>query len=352
MPDHTPNENPDPRGLASDRPRVRQAPRFDPNHVYSDDGEAMGGPEGFRMPRIDLQREDLRTRPTDDLLPGVEEETAYRSSRRVTGGGGLDPATRKLAMAAGAIGVALVGFIGLWSLVQGTGGPVPVIEADNRPLRVKPANPGGMQISGADDAILSGASDDAPESLAPKPEAPMPGRLAPPSVPQPLPPSGSETTEEPVIQGSPSPGAKAAVDSPAVTGKATEQKLPSSPKPPVTTEDADDETPSAPPSAAPSKTAPQAAAKPAPSVAPASNGHVTVQLAALNSEDAAHSEWNRLSRRMPDLLGHRQPSISKTEHDGKTYWRLRTGGFADVAAAKSFCAEVRAKGGGCSVATF
>ncbi|APH54557.1 Hypothetical protein GbCGDNIH9_1259 [Granulibacter bethesdensis] len=349
MPDHTPNESPDPRGLASDRPRVRQAPRFDPNRVYADEGEAMGGPEGFRMPRIDLQREDLRTRPTDDLLPGVEEEAAYRSSRRATGGGGLDPATRKLAMAAGAIGVALVGFIGLWSLLQGTGGPVPVIEADNRPLRVKPANPGGMQISGADDAILSGASDDAPESLAPKPEAPMPGRLAPPSVPQPLPPvSGSETTEEPVMQGGASSTPKATADSPAVSGRATEQKAPASVKPPVTTEDADDETPSAPTP----KTASQGAAKPAPSVAPASNGHVTVQLAALNSEDAAHSEWNRLSRRMPDLLGHRQPSISKTEHDGKTYWRLRTGGFADVAAAKSFCAEVRAKGGGCSVATF
>ena len=60
---------------------------------------------------------------------------------------------------------------------------------------------------------------------------------------------------------------------------------------------------------------------------------------------AAQSEWQRLAKRMPDLLGDRRPAISKVERDGRTVWRLRTGGFADIAQATAFCERVRAKGG-------
>ena len=77
-----------------------------------------------------------------------------------------------------------------------------------------------------------------------------------------------------------------------------------------------------------------------------------MQLAALTSEEAAHKEWQRLSKRMPDLLNDRQPSFSRTEYHGRTYWRVRTTGFADAAQARAFCGHVRAKGGGCSVADF
>ena len=77
-----------------------------------------------------------------------------------------------------------------------------------------------------------------------------------------------------------------------------------------------------------------------------------VQLAAVGSEDAAHSEWARLEKHWPDLFGHRQPAFSKTEHSGRALWRVRTGGFSDVAQATAFCERVRAKGAGCSIADF
>ena len=55
---------------------------------------------------------------------------------------------------------------------------------------------------------------------------------------------------------------------------------------------------------------------------------------------------------MPDVIGTRHPLFSKVDHDGHTLWRVRTGDFATEAEAGQFCQEVKAKGGGCTVAAF
>jgi Flp pilus assembly protein TadD len=84
--------------------------------------------------------------------------------------------------------------------------------------------------------------------------------------------------------------------------------------------------------------------------APATADNETVvQLAALDSEDSARLEWDRLSKRMPDLLNGRQPLFSRAERDGHIFWRVRTAGFADLAEARGFCAHVRNAGNGCTV---
>ena len=82
--------------------------------------------------------------------------------------------------------------------------------------------------------------------------------------------------------------------------------------------------------AAPVPLAPAAIAKPeAPAAKPV--GKMQVQLAAVDSEEAAKAEWQRLAKRMPELLGERRPSFQRAERDGKAVWRVRTGGFADTA---------------------
>jgi hypothetical protein len=55
---------------------------------------------------------------------------------------------------------------------------------------------------------------------------------------------------------------------------------------------------------------------------------------------------------MPSMFDGHTPKVERTELAGHTVWRLRTGGFATVAAATEFCQKIRAKGGDCSIAAF
>lgn len=199
-----------------------------------------------------------------------------------------------MAIVAGGIAVVLAVLVGASSLTGRRGAEVPVVMADTRPIRVKPENPGGMKIDGAENDVFSGGSDNSNARLAPPAETPDTKALRTGSVP-----AGPITT------------APAAPPRPTVMATSVPT------------------------------------AKATPTV-----GKAMVQLAALSSEDAARNEWQLLSKKMPDLLNGRQPSYSKTDRDGRVFWRVRTAGFVDVAQARAFCDRVKAKGAGCSVAEF
>jgi hypothetical protein len=265
----------------------------------------------------------------------------YRPSE-YRGSGSIDPNTKRMAIIAGSIGVALLLVMGIWSVTGHRHSGIPIVEADHRPVREKPINKGGLQVSGADDTILSGEAD-GKTVLAPAPEAPAiaalkatpdttasaPVAAAPPAsdvrvaglaeVPLPRLPQANRST----ITTAPAPAEPAPVAQKVSLGKA------------------------APPAAPPSHLA---MTEPAPHAATA--GRTQVQLAAVGSEEAAMGEWQRLAHKYPDLLGSRHPAVSRTEHDGKTFYRLRVAGFADVASATSFCGQLHAKGGSCAVASF
>lgn len=219
-----------------------------------------------------------------------------------------------LGAAAGLGGLLLAGMVG-WALTGGHSTAVPVIEADTRPIRVRPDNPGGLQVTGADEQVMGGQGSKV-QGMAPAAEVPAPQALraqVPPQAPSQTP---SQTR------------------APAVPPPADTQPAAAAPSPP--------------PAAPPRPAAPVQAARPA--TAPATG--TVVQLAAVDSEQVAQSEWQRLSKRMPELLGDRRPILQRVEHDGRAVWRVRTGGFADIAEATSFCARVRSKGGSCALGNF
>lgn len=72
-----------------------------------------------------------------------------------------------------------------------------------------------------------------------------------------------------------------------------------------------------------------------------------IQLGSLDREANAHALWERLAARLPGLLRERTPAISETDLQGRSFWRLRTGGFASRREAGTFCQRVRAQGQDC-----
>ena len=61
---------------------------------------------------------------------------------------------------------------GYWLLHPSAGDAIPVVTADSRPVRVRPVNPGGLNVNQAENFILSGDSDDSDSRLGAPPEAP------------------------------------------------------------------------------------------------------------------------------------------------------------------------------------
>jgi cell division septation protein DedD len=74
-----------------------------------------------------------------------------------------------------------------------------------------------------------------------------------------------------------------------------------------------------------------------------------VQLGAVRSQADARAEWQRLQRRLGELVQGREPVFSSAQVSSGTMWRIRVGGFADAAAGRAFCEQVREKRGGCIV---
>jgi hypothetical protein len=377
---------------------------------------------------MDWQGREKTLAVRDELdIPLPAMAPSYRPSTRRREE--MDPATRRLAIFAGVIGTALLGLVAVWAFTGHHRGGVPVIEADSRPVKVKPANPGGLQVEGANDGILSGESD-GKQTVAPGPEAPAPqalkaqeqataapppaGQVAPaapepaqPAEARPLPslrphiaartatvPPGSPATDGNasirLIPGAKPPGSVATVaprpgvrppirltsqlGQPALVAQATttpsagEQPSPTQTAPASAPVQSEPLQPAAPAPAAPMQAAPAPApaatvAPPAaaPAAAPPATAHaapaghvkrVLVQFAAVDSGEAALREWQRLEKKYPDLFGGHTPNITKTEHDGKTFWRVRTGGFADLTQATLFCQKFKSRGGTCTVAAF
>jgi hypothetical protein len=195
--------------------------------------------------------------------------------RDYRGEGRIDPNTKRMAIIAGGIGAALLVIMSVWSLTGHRHTGVPVIEADSRPVRVKPVNQGGMEVAGADETILSGGTD-GKAVVAPAPEAPAIAALkaTPPQNPAPA-PMAAEPVAQPLAPADGNPGVR--------VGGLAEVPL----RPMLNASRSGGAVP------APAATPPQVAAAPAapPVARPAVHGATLVQLAAVGSEEAAMGEW-------------------------------------------------------------
>lgn len=231
---------------------------------------------------------------TDPIWP---TGPSYRPSRRRRG---PTRQTRRLLLAAG-VSVVLLTLLG-GSLLRRPPGPVPVIEAVNRALRVLPDDRGGLQVPGPADQV-AGDQADLPVVLAPPPEELAATALR----------AQAQALDELEPAAGP-PDASSDAPAPGASRPAVKQQV------------------------TPVLALPLPRAAPAP---PPGSRTGKVQLAAVGSQADARSEWRRLSRQAPDLLRGRTPLIERADIKGRAVWRLRLGGFAEMTDAIAFCDRLR-----------
>ena len=216
---------------------------------------------------------------------------------------------------------------GLWfAYVQGKrhagddagSGGVPLIRADERPTKVKPEQPGGMEIPDRDKLIYN-PTHPVVEHLLPPPEKPMA---------RPTPPTPSQTEAARSSTGTTPPASGTPENPSAATQMAQPQQQAA---------------------ASPSKSA-QAPPRPSKPAAAQAAG-TRLQLGSLRSEDAARQEWERIKRKNSDLLGSLSATPVRADLGDKgIYYRIQAGPIADPAAAERICGELKLRSIGCILA--
>lgn len=270
------------------------------------------------------------------------------------------------------------------------GGP-PLLEADATPHKLRPEQPGGLDVPHQDKLVYDRLNGKATtgrgtvEHLLPPPEQPLPRPVvtpalppppalpAPPAVAQvpPPPPGATATVPRTMPDGDaippavPVPGVQAQVSPPPAMGGASPQQVATLPPPKAppappakTTQHAAPSTPQAvkppAPAGAPASgvlATPQAA-KPAAAPPPAASGGAggyRVQLASVRSEAEAQAEWKRLAGRYGDALGGLSLTVAKADLGEKGIFYRVQGGSVDEARARAICDKLKAQSVGCVI---
>ena len=199
----------------------------------------------------------------------------------------------------------------------GPGGDVPLIRADDKPMKMKPDQPGGMPVPDQNVSVYDPKPGAAPvEKLLPPPEQPMP-RPVPREATAPSAPSTAPAQSAPAATAAPQQQAAATTAAPKAPAKPAPAKEPAD--------------------ATPAKSVPA--------------GPVRLQLASLRTPEAAKEEWSRLKREHPELLGRLTAVAVKADLGDKGVWyRVQTQSFDNAAAAERLCADLKKQNIGCSLA--
>lgn len=232
-------------------------------------------------------------------------------------------------------------------------GELPLLVADTTPVKARPEDPGGAEIPNRDKYVyksLDGDTAEQPvEQLLPAPEEPMAKPVDNGPLLEPLANTSLET-----MWARPAPEAPPAAEAlPAVEQPSSIERETLSP-PEQTAPEGGASEPRAPKADAPPKQseAPVAASGQAPkeaSLSPAAGGF-WLQIAALGDEGAVGTEWKRLTKRFPAVLGKRERRVERVDLGAKGIWfRVHAGPWADRRGAAAACRSMVEQGGACKV---
>jgi len=216
----------------------------------------------------------------------------------------------------------------------------PLVKADPSPTKLRPEEPGGLEVPNRDKLVYERMAASAPdkyvERLLPPPEEPMPKPETAVAV-------GTTEVAPPVPVAPQKP--------PAARTDTLTLKLDKETQQPLTPEqmqaaNAGDE------AGAPSSPAPaEAKAEPVPQAktVPTSRRY-GLQLASLREADGAAREWQRLQAAFGSILGKKEHRVVRADlGDRGIFHRIVAEPFADEAAARAACKELQALKQGCLV---
>jgi hypothetical protein len=250
--------------------------------------------------RVELEPEDLRPARTR--------------------GPGLGVAVALCVMVLSAAGV----WAGWRALHHGeTADALPVIHADETPVKTAPTDPGGLRVPDQNMEVLNNINASVPkvEQLLPPPETPLPR-------PAPAAPTIADVGAAPA-SAAPQPGLPVA---PAAAAVSTTIAVPA-------VAAASTAPPAVPTVVAEAKTT-------APTTAP--SGGYRLQVGALRTPGEATAEWNRLKRTQADILGALGMRSVRTDLGAKgIYYRIEAGPIADAATAERLCGALKERKVGC-----
>lgn len=208
--------------------------------------------------------------------------------------------------------------------------PVPLIKAEAGPDKVRPEDPGGMEVPNRDMLVyrrFEGAGE------APAVERLLPGTEQPVVPPRPVAAPGREippVDERPEMAVAPPPAEEILAE------RVEIEDAEAAPKPLEALAEAPAPAPREPAAPAPIR-------PPAPAAAPANGatGAYQVQLVAVRTQDQARASWGQLSKKHADVLGGLSPNIVRADLGAKgVIYRLRAGPAGDEGQARALCASL------------
>jgi hypothetical protein len=244
----------------------------------------------------------------------------------------------------------------------------PLIKAEERPIKVSPEAPGGMQAPNRDILVyerLQGtlAGKGPGEHLLPESEEPMtpPPPRAAETAPTPNAPETDSFSSD--VPGRTSLSAPPAPEPPArpstEPNKALQSQKSAKPRDSLTPPTSASDTAAAPaktrsqpvtPTQTKIATTPAAESSAPQSERPASGSGFQLQLLSSRSAEDAKGAWARLRDKNTDLLGSLAPSVARVNLDNRgTFYRLRAGPIASETKARSICDSLSGRGVSCLV---
>lgn len=309
--------------------------------------------EGWRMPPMPSATRQapqaVRQEPQLTARAGQgEQDRVPPEADSAVSANRLAPLVR---MAGAVASLALMIGVGVWGyklMVRDVTG-IPVVRAMEGPMRIAPEDPGGQvtDYTGlAVNAIAAAGSAAPPEdvlTLAPAAEGLAPEDLVlAPVIDERAPLSAEEVLafadaiaagNEPLEPLEPlAPAPAVAVISPDIPGVAVSLRPHLRPAS-MATMSSDADTPSAPP--------PEVVTEALPA------GTTLVQLGAYDTAELAAEEWGRLESRFASFISGRERVIQEAASGGRTFYRLRATGFADMGEARRLCTALIAEGADC-----